>query len=124
MSTPPSPSGPQPDAPEHPQAGRERLVLLPPVAILGTGVPDTEKAMMNSLSEQRVFMMGDNPVLPQMPKAPQLLDFFRLRFTRITAQHLLQSAKTALAAGQDEKVVIACLLHDISNGGVLRADHG
>ena len=31
-------------------------------------------------------------------------------------EHLLQSAKTALAAGQDEKVVIACLLHDISNG--------
>jgi len=59
-----------------------------------------------------------------MPKAPQLLDFFRLRFTRITGQHLLQSAKTALAAGQDEKVVIACLLHDISNGALLRADHG
>jgi hypothetical protein len=120
----PSPSRPQQDTPEHPQAGRERLILLPPVAILGTGLPDTEKAMVNSLSEQRVFMMGDNPVLPRMPKAPQLLDFFRLRFTRITAQHLLQSAKTALAAGQDEKVVIARLLHDISNGGLLRADHG
>jgi HD domain len=109
---------------EHPQSGRERLVLLPPVAILGTGLPDTEKAMMGSLSEQRVFMMGHNPALPRMPAAPRLLDFFRLRFTRITGQHLLQSARTALAAGQDEKVVIACLLHDISNAGLLRADHG
>ena len=114
----------QQETPEYPQPGRERLILLPPVAILGTDLPDTEKAMVTSLSEQRVFMMGDNPVLPRMPKAPRLLDFFRLRFTRITGQHLLQSAKTALAAGQDEKVVIACLLHDISNGGLLRADHG
>lgn len=114
----------QQDTAEHPQRGRERLVLLPPVALLGTGLPDTEKAMMGSLSEQRVFMMGHNPALPRMPAAPTLLDFFRLRFTRITSQHLLQSARTALAAGQDEKVVIACLLHDISNGGLLRADHG
>jgi hypothetical protein len=88
----------------HPQDGRERLILPPPVATLGTGLPDTEKALVSSLSEQRVFMMGDNPVLPRMPKVPHLLDFFRLRFTRITGQHLLQSAKTALAAGQDEKV--------------------
>ena len=114
----------QQDPAEHPQRGRERLVLLPPVALLGTGLPDTEKAMMGSLSEQRVFMMGHNPALPRMPAAPTLLDFFRLRFTRITGQHLAQSARTALAAGQDEKVVIACLLHDISNGGLLRADHG
>ena len=87
----------QQETPEYPQPGRERLILLPPVAILGTDLPDTEKAMVTSLSEQRVFMMGDNPVLPRMPKAPRLLDFFRLRFTRITGQHLLQSAKTARA---------------------------
>lgn len=112
------------DAAEHPQQGRERMILLSPIATLGTSVPDTEKVMMNSLSERRVFMMGDNPVLPRMPEAPGLLDFFRLRFTRITGQHLLQSAKTALAAGQEEKVVTACLLHDISNGALLRPDHG
>jgi hypothetical protein len=40
------------------------------------------------------------------------------------AGHLLQSAKTALDAGQSETVVIACLLHDISNGALLRTDHG
>ena len=59
-----------------------------------------------------------------MPKAPKLLDFFRLRFVEIAFRHLLQSAKTALDAGQDEKIVIACLLHDISNGALLRTDHG
>jgi len=39
-------------------------------------------------------------------------------------RHLLQSAKSALDAGHDEKIVIACLLHDISNGALLRTDHG
>jgi hypothetical protein len=29
-----------------------------------------------------------------------------------------------LDAGQDEKIVIACLLHDISNGAFLRTEHG
>src|SRR2546430_2029091 len=65
-----------------------------------------------------------NPALPRMPKAPKVLDFFRLRFSEITFRHLLQSAKTALDAGQDEKIVIACLLHDISNGALLRTEHG
>lgn len=115
---------PQQDPAGHPQQGRERMILHSPVATLGTSITDTEQAMVNSLSPQRVFMMGDNPALPRMPKAPGLLDFFRLRFTRITAQHLLQSAKTALNAGQDERVVTACLLHDISNGALLRPDHG
>jgi hypothetical protein len=76
------------------------------------------------MSSERVFMMGDNPALPRMPKAPKLLDYFRLRFTGITFQHLLQSAKAALDAGHEEKIVIACLLHDISNAVLLRSDHG
>ncbi len=71
-----------------------------------------------------VFMMGQNPDLPVMPKKPKLLDFFHYRFSDITYMHLLQSAKQALDAGQEEKVVIACLLHDISNGALLRSDHG
>jgi hypothetical protein len=34
------------------------------------------------------------------------------------------SAKRALDAGLDEKVVVACLLHDISNAFLIRTDHG
>ena len=71
-----------------------------------------------------VFMMGQNPNLPVMPEKPRLLDFFHYRFNDIAFRHLLQSAKTALDAGQSETVVIACLLHDISNGAFLRSDHG
>ncbi len=109
---------------EYPQSGRERMIVPQPIATLGTGVPNPEKALLNRMSASAVFMMGDNPALPRMPRTPRLLDFFRLRFTEITGKHLLQSAKTALDAGQDEKIVMACLLHDISNGALLRTDHG
>jgi hypothetical protein len=112
------------DSSLYPQAARERLILPQPISSQGTGVPNVEKEMLRRLSPTTVFMMGDNPALPRMPKAPKLLDFFRLRFSDITFRHLLQSAKTALDAGQDEKVVIACLLHDISNGALIRTDHG
>src|SRR5689334_20083211 len=112
------------DPASFPQAGRERMILPQPISSLGTGVPNVEKEMLARMSPGRVFMMGDNPALPRMPKAPKLLDFFRLRFSEITYRHLLQSARTALQAGQDEKIVIACLLHDISNGALFRTDHG
>lgn len=107
-----------------PQQGRERVICPQPITVLGTGLPNLEKPLLARMSPERVFMMGDNPALPRMPKAPKLLDFFRLRFSDITYRHLLQSAKTALDAGQDEKIVIACLLHDISNGAFLRTEHG
>ena len=69
-----------------------------------------------------MILMGDDPRLPPMPKAPTLLDFFRLRFGN--AEHLLQSARLAMITGQDEKVITACLLHDIAVIGFIRGDHG
>lgn len=68
------------------------------------------------------FLMGDDPRLPQMPARPTLVDFFNLRFA--PAHHLLQSARLALRNNYDEKVVMACLLHDISVYGLIRTDHG
>jgi hypothetical protein len=59
-----------------------------------------------------------------MPEKPTLLDFFRLRFGKITRNHLLQSATLARKAGHPEKIVLACLLHDIANGVLIRSDHG
>jgi len=123
MSPAPDEKGPV-DAEDYPQAGRERMIMPQPIAMVGTGVPNVEKALVKRLDSKTVFMMGDNPELPRMPKAPRLLDFFHLRFSEITFRHLLQSAKLALDAGQEEKVVLACLLHDISNGALLRTDHG
>jgi hypothetical protein len=106
------------------QGGRRRLIMPGPMATLGTGQPEIEAELMAQLGPDTVFMMGDNPLLPKMPDKPKLLDFFRLRFTEFSRNHLLQSAKLAMQAGLDEKVVLACLLHDIANGGLIRADHG
>ena len=83
---------------------------------MGTSEPYPEAALMAQLDADTVMMMGDNPALPAMPERPMLLDFFKLRFSGVTRRHLLGSAKRALAAGHEEKVVIACLLHDIANG--------
>ena len=111
-------------AADFPQAGRERLIVPQPISFKGTGLPSTEMAALQRVRDGAVFMMGDNPALPRMPKRPTLLDFFRLRFSDIACRHLLQSARLALNAGQEEKIVMACLLHDISNGALLRTDHG
>jgi hypothetical protein len=98
--------------------------LPSPVGRVGTGEPNPEEGLLAQLSADTVMMMGDNPALPAMPAKPQLLDFFRLRFDDFTAQHLLTSAKHALDAGHSETVVTACLLHDVSNGCMIRSDHG
>jgi hypothetical protein len=110
--------------PEWPQAGRTRMIVPAPVGLRGTAAPDPEAALMASLDDGHVMMMGDNPALPRMPARPSLLDFFRLRFQGITARHLLTSAGRAMDAGEPDTVVMACLLHDISNGALIRTDHG
>jgi hypothetical protein len=70
----------------------------------------------------KYMLMGADPRLPPMPDKPTLIDFFKCRFA--TTQHLLQSAKLALKNGMSEKVVLACLLHDIGVASFIRADHG
>ncbi|MCW2350934.1 hypothetical protein M2334_002297 [Sphingobium sp. B11D3D] len=107
-----------------PQEGRTRMIVPAPVGRIGTGMPDPEPDLIRQMDEDHVFMMGDNPALPRMPKQPKLMDFFKYRFNDIAIRHLLTSAKRALDDGQEEKIVLACLLHDISNGCFVRADHG
>ena len=68
-------------------------------------------------------LMGEDPRLPQMPDTPTLMDFFRLRFSP-GQQHLLQSARLARKNGLSDKMVLACLLHDVATVGFIRADHG
>lgn len=62
------------------------------------------------------------PPLPKMPSRPTLVDFFALRFDR-EREHCLQSANVALQRGADQDVVLACLLHDISQE-LIRTQHG
>jgi len=68
-------------------------------------------------------LMGDDPRLPKMPDKPTLLDFFKYRFSP-SQNHLLQSANLALKNGHSEKIILACLLHDIGVVGFIRSDHG
>jgi hypothetical protein len=70
----------------------------------------------------KYFNMGPDPRLPPMPEKPTLMDYFRLRFA--STNHLLQSGALALKAGHPEKVVLACLLHDIAVVSFIRCDHG
>jgi hypothetical protein len=83
--------------------------------------PPNASAIMKANPNARV-LMGDDPRLPAMPENPTLVDFFRLRFG--PAMHLLQSARHAAKAGLPEKMVLACLLHDIAGVGFIRGDHG
>ncbi len=66
---------------------------------------------------------GDDQLraLQPMPEKPTLIDFFKYRFG--TSTHVMQSAGRALQTGMDEKVVLACLLHDVVQN-LMRADHG
>ena len=70
----------------------------------------------------KYFLIGDDPRLPKMPARPTLLDYFRCRMR--SSNHLLQSAALALKAGMSEKIVMACLLHDIANAMFIKSDHG
>lgn len=72
--------------------------------------------------EGRHFLMGHDRRLPEMPAKPTLIDFFRYRLA--PANHLLQSAELARKNGLEEKLILACLLHDISILGFIRGDHG
>ncbi len=72
--------------------------------------------------DTRPWYQHNDPRLPKMPAKPTLIDFFKLRFA--PANHVLQSARLAQKNGMDEKVVLACLLHDICVSNLIRTDHG
>jgi len=77
---------------------------------------------LKAANPNKYFLMGADPRLPKMPAKPTLIDFFHNRFASLN--HLLQSATHALKGGHSEKVVLACLLHDIGVASFIRADHG
>ena len=105
-------------------AGETRVALDPALMTMGEPYHNTKFAAFDTLGEGRRLMMGDDPRLPKMPDKPKLLDFFRLRLAAPAVNHLLQSAALALRAGHPEKIVTACLLHDIAIGGLIPGDHG
>ena len=103
---------------------RRRVIVPPAAAAMGTPLSAYQGAFLaEARRPDTVVMMGDNPELPKMPERPALKDFFLLRFGKIARTHLLQSARLAREHGLGEKVIMACLVHDIAIAGLLSANH-
>src|SRR5260370_25062709 len=119
----PDTPGRAPSEASHTQGDRRRIIYPPAIGTLGTPAYDARAELFEQLGPDCVLMMGDNPALPRMPEKPNLLDFFRHRFHPRGVNHMLQSASLALKAGLEEKLVLACLLHDIGHGGLVGSDH-
>jgi hypothetical protein len=101
----------------------ERIVSKSTLFYLADGeLKQDSSAELMAKNPGKHFLMGADPRLPKMPEKPTLIDYFRCRFA--TTSHLLQSATHALKAGHSEKVILACLLHDIGVVSFIRADHG
>jgi hypothetical protein len=99
----------------------DRLVIMKSV-IYTSGERDPRVPMVRPPDAGKRYLMGDDPRLARMPDKPTLFDFFKLRFA--PANHLLQSARLAQKNGVAEKLVLACLVHDIAIAGFIRGDHG
>jgi hypothetical protein len=109
------------EAAEH--AMSEELDRIVVKSVLYTsGERDPRVPVSRPPDQGKLYLMGHDPRLPKMPDKPTLFDFFRYRFG--PSAHMLQSARLAQKNGVSEKVVLACLLHDIAIAGFIRCDHG
>ena len=109
------------EAAEHELSQELDRVVVKSV-IFPSGERDPRQPISRPPDDGRLYMMGHDPRLAKMPDKPTLFDFFRYRFG--PSMHLLQSARLAMKNGVSEKVVLACLLHDIAIAGFIRSDHG
>jgi hypothetical protein len=110
------------EAAEHAMSQElDRLVVVKSV-IYTSGERDPREPVQRSPDQGKRYLMGHDPRLPRMPEKPTLFDFFKYRFG--PANHLLQSARLAQKSGAGEKLVLACLVHDIAIAGFIRGDHG
>jgi predicted HD phosphohydrolase len=91
-------------------------------AIYTSGERDPRQPPAPHDARGKLHLMGHDPRLPRMPERPTLFDFFKYRFG--PAIHMLQSARLAQKNGMSEKIILACLIHDIATSGFIRADHG
>ena len=108
---------------EHMMHELERIVTKSTLHYLNDGKQQMDMGpAILAKNPGKHFLMGPDPRLPPMPEKPTLVDYFRNRFA--STSHLLQSANHALKAGHNEKVILACLLHDIAVVSFIRCDHG
>lgn len=110
------------EAADHAAAEAMDHLVIVKSAIYTSGERDPRAPPEHPGARGKVHLMGHDPRLARMPARPTLFDFFRYRFG--PAAHLLQSARLAQKNGMSDKLVLACLVHDIGNIGFIRADHG
>jgi hypothetical protein len=111
----------QAEAAEHALSEELDRIVVKSV-IYTSGERDPRAPISRPPDDGRLYLMGHDPRLPRMPERPTLFDFFKYRFAPAT--HLMQSARLARKNGASEKVVLACLVHDIAISGFIRGDHG
>jgi len=109
------------EAAEHEMSQELDRVVVKSV-IYTSGERDPRVPVPRPPDQGKLYLMGHDPRLSRMPDKPTLFDFFRYRFGPST--HMLQSARLAQKNGVSEKIVLACLLHDIAIAGFIRSDHG
>ena len=112
--------GEKADALEHAMAQELDSIVVKPGICTTYGID--QKPIQRGRKRDKFFMMGHDPRLPRMSDKPTLVEFYKKRFGSV--QHMLQSARLAKINGLPETTVLACLLHDISVGGLIRSDHG
>ena len=110
------------EAADHALADEMNRFVIVKSTIYTSGERDPREPPERQETRGRLHLMGPDPRLPRMPDKPTLFDFFKNRFG--PSIHMLQSARLAQKNGVSEKIVLACLLHDIASGGFIRADHG
>ncbi len=109
------------EAAEHAMSQELDRIVVKSV-LFTSGERNPTQPVQRPPDQGKLYLMGHDPRLPRMPDKPTLFDFFKYRFAPAT--HLLQSARLALKNGTSEKVILACLLHDIAISGFIRSDHG
>ncbi|MCC6534419.1 MAG: HD domain-containing protein [Burkholderiales bacterium] len=110
------------EAADHAAAAAMDQYVIVKSAIYTSGEHDPREPQSPQDGSGKLHLMGHDPRLSRMPDRPTLFDFFEHRFGPCT--HMLQSARLAQMNGAGEKIVLACLLHDIATSGFIRADHG
>jgi hypothetical protein len=107
---------------EHMTHELERIVIKSALFDLADGKVTDDSEELMARNPGKYLIMKEDPRLPKMPSKPTLIDYFKCRFA--STSHLLQSAALAKKAGHGEKVILACLLHDVAVSGFIRCDHG
>lgn len=104
----------------------DELPPVPNTSVLYTSgaLDPTGPAQRPPVQPGQHMLMAADPRLKPLPDKPSLMDFLNLRMRAGGVNHMLQSANLALKSGNNEKVVLACLLHDIAVAGFISSDHG